>query len=224
MTHLLEAPCRECGAMTLADPSQLANVMCGPCRLADASVRATIPTLPAETPPSIYRVPSRLRGPENGVQRAESIPPEYVCPPARKGGCEHTPPRPVSDLCDLAWGSGWHREYRHSRGGVVGGTGKQLAVKDLWSVRFRRDGWMGYAVRRGDEWSSICIAGAELPPFLGCGLAELKDWLADPAVGGCLDQWVADIRARKAEQVAAQKERTKAAAATRGTKRIDHAD
>jgi hypothetical protein len=164
---------------------------------------------------------THFSAPENGSERVELVPPEFVCPPAREGGCEHVPPGPVSDLCDLAWANGWQHEYRHSRGGVVGGTGKQLAVADTWSVRFRRDGWMGYAVRRGAAWSSVCVAGEKLPPFMKLGVTGLKVWLAEP------DQpasWYAEVVRIEAERAAAQKERAKASAAARGTKRIDHAD
>lgn len=164
---------------------------------------------------------TNFRAAPGGSERAELIPPEYVCLPAREGGCEHGCPKPVSDLYDHAYGLGWTVEYRHSRGGVVGGTGKQLAVADMWSVRFRRDRWMGYAVRRGAAWSSVCVAGETLPPFLKLGVTGLKEWLAEPDRPA---SWYAEILRAEAERVAAQKERAKASAAARGTKRIDHAD
>lgn len=62
----------------------------------------------------------------------------------------------------------------------MGGNGKQLAVADLWSVRFRRGEWMGYAVRRGAAWDSVCVTGATLPPFMRLGVTALREWLADP--------------------------------------------
>ncbi len=160
---------------------------------------------------------THFSAPENGSERAELLPPEYVCGDA----CVHDLAKPVEDLRALAAGHGWQVLVQHSRGGVVGGTGKQLAVADMWSVRFRRDRWMGYAVRRGDAWSSVCVAGETLPPFLKLGITGLKEWLAEPERPA---SWYADIVKAEAERAAAQKARAKASAAARGTKRIDHAD
>ena len=51
-SHLVRVACvRRCGKQTLADPSQVANALCGPCRYAEASLVATIQRLPGETPP-----------------------------------------------------------------------------------------------------------------------------------------------------------------------------
>ncbi len=163
---------------------------------------------------------THFSAPQNPSERIELVPPEYVCRPAREGGCEHTPPAPVSTLADAAWAAGWQREVRHSRGGVVGGTGKQLAVADMWSVRFRRDGWMGYAVRRGAAWSSVCVAGASLPPFLKLGVTGLKVWLAEPDQPA---EWYAEVVRLEAERAAATKAKAAATRAAGGTKRIDHA-
>jgi hypothetical protein len=160
-----------------------------------------------------------LTGSEAGLkaERVGLVPPEYVC----GDECEHDEPKPVTDLHATAIDRGWYAEIRHSRGGVVGGTGKQLAVADMWSVRFRRDGWMGYAVRRGAAWSSICVAGVELPPFLKLGLNGLKVWLANPDQPA---EWYAEVVRIEAERAAATKAKAAASRAAAGTKRIDHAD
>lgn len=194
-SHLVRVACvRRCGAQTLADPSQLANALCGPCRLAEASVVTTIQRLPAKTPPRMVWSGSGSRGPEDGSERAELVPPEFVCGTL----CVHEVPGPVRDLCQVAEDHGWAYLETHSRGGVMGGNGKQLAVADMWVVRFRKPGWMGYAARRGDEWDSVCITGATLPPFLVLGVTDLRQWLADPE--GCGAEWRHAIRDRVARQ------------------------
>ncbi len=172
---------------------------------------------------------THFRAAPGGSERTLLTPPEYVCPPfgsTPEGGIKvgrfgcHEAPGPVEGLALDAWDHDWQVLTQHSRGGVVGGTGKQLAVADMWSVRFRREGWMGYAVRRGSVWSSVCVAGVDLPPFLGLGVTELGQWLADPARDA---SWYQAIRDRKAEQAAATKARAAASRAAAGTKRVDHA-
>lgn len=136
----------------------------------------------------------------------ELRPPESVCPLFVYGsgepGCGHDEPGPVRDLIGAALLAGWTVARGHSRGGVMGGTGRQLAVADIWSVRFRRPGWMGYAVRRGNTWDSVCVAGASLPPFLALGVTDLREWLADPEQGA---GWYEGIRLRVAAQKLAAK-------------------
>ena len=95
----------------------------------------------------------------------------------------------------------------HSRGGVMGGNGKQLAVAELWSVRFRRGAWQGYAVRRGSAWDSVCIAGATLPPFLALGVTDLRQWLADPERPGGVEvgAWIENLKAQSSKRAKASK-------------------
>ncbi len=89
-------------------------------------------------------------------------------------------PGPVDQLLTAAARAAWSTGVRHSRGGVVGGNGKQLVDADLWSVRFRRGGFAGYAVRRGDAWDSVWVSGEALPPFGLLGVTALREWLTDP--------------------------------------------
>ncbi len=172
---------------------------------------------PRETGFAWSSMGTHFRAASVALSGPELVLPEYVC----EDICAHPIPKPVADLAALADDHRWDVASRHSRGGVVGGTGKQLAVAELWSVRFRRDGWMGYAVRRGSAWSSVCVAGVDLPPFLGLGVTELGQWLAEPDRDA---EWYQAIRDRKAEQAAATKARAAASRAAAGTKRIDHAD
>jgi hypothetical protein len=137
--------------------------------------------------------------PEDGSERAELVPPEFVCPAS---GCDHAVPGPVADLRDLAIIKHWKVRVRHSRGQVMGGNGKQLDVADMWTVRFQRPGWMGYASRRGDAWDSVCVTGRTLPPFLALGVTDLKEWLAQPDQPA---EWYDKIRKRVADGALASK-------------------
>jgi len=206
-SHLVRVACvRRCGQQTLADPSQVANALCGPCRLAEASVAATILRLPAVAPPpmaqggyAVSLAPRAAERAENGCPICATARVEATCSYAghekavsgavvcRGEYCGHALPAPVHALDADAMAAGWDTVVRHS---VLGG-------KHVWSVRFRRSGaWAGYAVRRGDAWTSVCITGETLPPFLALGVTDLRQWLADPAA--CGEAWVEAARQRAA--------------------------
>lgn len=201
-SHLVRVACvRRCGKAALADPSQIANALCGPCRIAEASVAATISRLPAETPPPMVSggyVVSYAQRAENGCPvcatartvadcsytgHVEAASGAVVCP----SNCGHDRPGPIRDLFAAAAGYGWCADANHS----------VIAGKEIWSVRFRRgEEWAGYAVRRGDVWGSVCIVGRSLPPFLALGVTELKQWLAGPEA--CGEAWMREIRVKVA--------------------------
>lgn len=206
--------CRRCSAERVVYAAgQEGNVLCGACRITEASLATAISRLPAVPPSPVVGSGSGFSGPENGSQAVDQcpvcaatqreplctftghvppVPPELVC----MQYCGHPLPTPVYDLDDVAILAGWRTEVRHSRGRVMGGNGKQLAAADVWSVRMHRGTWMAYAVRRGDVWQSVCITGAALPPFLALGVTELREWLADP--DGCGPAWVDKIRGKVA--------------------------
>ncbi len=138
------------------------------------------------------------RAAEESAERKELEAPEFVCGTL----CMHEVPRPVRDLCALAERHGWTYREMHSRGRPVGANGKQLAVAEMWSVRFRRDGYAGYAVRRGAAWSSVWVAGVSLPPFGKLGVTLLGEWLAAPNRPA---SWYADVVAGKAASALAAK-------------------
>lgn len=169
--------CTRCGAHgVVAAPGQEVGALCGGCRLREASLATAISRLPAETPPPIVRPTLGRPEPQEAAQGVEVL----VCP----AWCVHSEPGPVTSVANVAADHGWSVAVRHS---VADGV-------DWWSVRFRRPGWMGYAVRRADDWSSVCVTGETLPPFLGLGVTELRTWLADPAA--CDDAWFAELRRR----------------------------
>jgi len=180
-------PCDRCGGISYTGPR------CTRCALAGA-------------PDTRFwggRKGQASSSPENRSERAEMVPPEQVCPLP----CGHDAPKPVEDLATFAFKADWRVMLGHSRGRVVGGNGKQLAVAELWSVRFRRGTWQGYAVRRGSAWESVCIAGETLPPFLALGVTELRAWLADPERPGGVEAeaWVENLKAQASRRAVAGK-------------------
>ncbi len=124
-------------------------------------------------------------------------------------GCEPSSwPAPVVSLaqeCELA---GWSVATAYARGCFPHGiTGRPLAERASYSVRFSRGAWQGYAVYTGGAWKSIMVTGAALPPFGQMGRTELSVWLAQPDQGPA---WYDEIRERRAAQKAAQREAAKA--------------
>lgn len=176
----VHADCTRCGAHgVVAAPGQEADALCGGCRLVDASLATAISRLPAETPPPMVWSRPESLGAQIGSGAVKVVP----CLP---GQCLHARPKPVHDLQGCAAGHGWAASVRHS---TVGGV-------DWWTVRFGRPGWGGYAVRRGDVWTSVCVTGETLPPFMALGVTELRQWLADPAA--CGEAWFAEVRRKVA--------------------------
>lgn len=117
-------------------------------------------------------------------------------------------PAPVTVLALECGELGWSVVTAYAKGCFPHGTtGKPLAVKESYSVRFSRRAWQGYAVYAGGAWKSIMVTGATLPPFGQMGRTELSVWLAQPDQAPA---WYDEIRARRATQKAAQREAAKA--------------
>lgn len=172
--------CTRCGAAgVVCAPGQEGGALCGGCRLQDASLATAISRLPAETPPPMVWSGSGDPELQGAAQGVEAVP----C----GDFCAHAQPGPVTAVWGAAVDAGWTALVRHSVVGVV----------DWWSVRFGRnlpDGgaFAGYAVRRGDVWTSVCVTGETLPPFMELGVTELRIWLADPAA--CGEAWFGEVR------------------------------
>jgi hypothetical protein len=220
LSGLLRTRCRICRtAEALAAPDQVGNAMCGPCRLAEASAATTIQRLPAETPPVGVLGGSEINYPQSGSQGAlvpcpvcatskieklctytghvPPVPPKLVCPP----GCPHPMPGPVQDLQALALRLDWKTSVVHSRGKPAGAR----TVSDLWSVRFRRLRWAGYAVRIGDTWKNVAVSGDTLTPLVSVlGVTELREWLKQPEQD---QEWYSKIKKRRADAALAGKTR-----------------
>jgi hypothetical protein len=133
---------------------------------------------------------------QSGAEPVQTPGPGFVCP----AWCVHGEPGPVTDLANVAAERGWRVRVQHSRGVLAGAS----TVNDLWSVRFRRPGWAGYAVRVGDAWKSVAVSGETLPPFLALGVTELREWLKQPERPV---SWYAAIRKRVRDQDLASKVR-----------------
>ena len=214
-SHLVRLPCGDCGrpGAAVVAPGQERNAYCGACRRARALASAKITGLPGVAPPpgvgTSEIASQRVACPvccETKVKKTctftghvPPVAPEMVC---RPGLCGHDPLGPVLDLYSFARSHNWQAVVQHSRGRVMGLTGKQLAAADMWSVRFRRGTWQGYATRRGEAWDSVCVTGAGLPPFLGLGVTGLRAWLADPEKPPA---WYEAVREHLAEQDLARK-------------------
>lgn len=206
LSSLVHVRCVRCRAPRVAcAPGQQSNALCGPCRSTEARSATRISRLPAVAPPRmVVEGSEKILAPEPS-QRVELIPPELVC----GDFCGHAQPGPVTELWRTAVDAGWSALVRHSRARNMQADGKQGAkVEDFWSVRFRRDDWAGYAVRRGDLWDSVCITGVALPPFLALGMTDLRQWLAAPERpdGVELGAWVAGISKRVRDQGLASKQ------------------
>lgn len=116
-------------------------------------------------------------------------------------------PSPVEKLACDGRERGWDVVSAYSRGCLPhGSTGAPTGVRDLFSVRFRRDAWGAYAVYANDAWVSIMMWGAALPWFPAGGVTDLREFLTDPARP---EQWFDGIRER--ERLAAERRKARAA-------------
>jgi hypothetical protein len=131
-------------------------------------------------------------------------------------------PAPVLKLAEFAREAGWDVRTQYAQGYPPhGSTGRPGALRDSIAVIFGnhpltdRQAYACYektASGSAWSWSGIMIRGSDLPPFSGCGVEELKHFLATPGMfAHDLRGWVAQIARRRAAQAAAAKARPKAA-------------
>lgn len=132
-------------------------------------------------------------------------------------------PASVLKLAEFAREHSWEVRTQYSRGCMPHATtGRPGALKDLIGLRFgahpmtERQAYAVYSRNASGgtwTWSSVMIWGPDLPPYGGCGTAELKDYLTHVTMPVTeIDQWVKRIRSMRAEQAAAVKARPKAPA------------
>lgn len=126
---------------------------------------------------------------------------EYPAPAvSSREGCEPASlgsdwPAPVLALEREARGCGWGTRRAYARGRFPhGSTGKPLAERETFSVRFGRDRWQGYAIYAAGAWASIMVTGKDLPPFAALNRTELSAWLASPRAAG--DEFYDVVRER----------------------------
>lgn len=138
---------------------------------------------------------------------------------SRDGVTAYTAPGPVTVLAALAKQHGWQVITQYATGymphGTTGKPGHEL--RESIAVRFgghpdtERQAYAVYAhpIRSKQwQWQHVMIWGPDLPPFAGCGLAELKTFLALPQLStGSLLEWVRHLRNDAKEVELLQKRR-----------------
>lgn len=134
-------------------------------------------------------------------------------------------PAPVLKLAEFAREAGWDVRTQYAQGYPPhGSTGRPGALRDSIAVCFGnhpltdRQAYACYekaASGSGWAWNGIMIRGSDLPPFAGCGVEELKHFLATPGMfAHDLKGWVAQIVAKRAAADEATKLRAKERAKT----------
>lgn len=128
-------------------------------------------------------------------------------------------PAPVLKLAEFAREAGWDVRMQYAQGYPPhGSTGRPGALKDSIAVIFGghplqpfRAGYACYEkTASGSDWAwdGIVIQGADLPSFSGCGVTELKEFLANPLLKtDNLLAWVRVIRERNETAALESKQR-----------------
>lgn len=131
-------------------------------------------------------------------------------------------PSAVLALAGYAREQSWEVRTQYSQGNVPHGTtGKPSVLKDVIGLRFGahpmtdRQAYAVYSRNASGAawtWSSVMIWGPDLPPYGGCGITDLKEFLREPdRPAPNMLAWVGVIRHRRERQEIEQKARAKAA-------------
>lgn len=207
MTDLRETYCR-CGELVMESPRSTIESMCMECRRIQEGVTWTgdrglgewHPTVGYLSPGSGWRQSLPLLAMENF--------PAPTCT-SRDDPASFSVPAPVLALAEYARGASWSVRVQVSQGRFPHGTtGKPGGLKDVIGVRFGanpgtdRQAYAVYAASVGKadwSWTSVMIWGPDLPPYGGCGIAELKAYLeyAARASAAALADWVDDLKSVK---------------------------
>lgn len=138
-------------------------------------------------------------------------------------------PEPAHALAGFAIKHGWDVRVQYALGRFPHATtGRPGALKDSIALRFgghaetERQAFAVYVRAHAPagtwSWQSIMIWGPDLPPYAGCGLARLKDFLMDApgAEAASLLAWVQMLKAEVAARaVLAEAERARKGPAAR---------
>lgn len=135
-------------------------------------------------------------------------------------------PTPVLALAEFARENGWEVRVQYAQGYPPhASTGRPGALKDSIAVIFGghpitdRRAYACYEKTAGGSawtWNGIQISGPDVTPYAGCGVTELKEFLATPErSASAVAAWVRGIKAVRRAQAAAVKARPKAAAKPR---------
>lgn len=131
-------------------------------------------------------------------------------------------PAPVLKLAEFAREHSWEVRTQYSQGHMPHATtGRPGALKDLIALRFGahpmtdRQAYAVYSKPYAHgtwTWGSVMIWGPDLPPYGGCGIADLRQYLSRPDwASAFLLGWVAAIKREHAEREAAKKAKPKPA-------------
>lgn len=225
-SHLMRTHCHKCGAGALAVPEMARRARCGGCLLADsgAGCGETVPVTPVVrqgVQPYTYNLGTPLPG---EVLHAAYPAPTYVGPAVQIIGDEPefdgVVPAPVMTLAEYAREASWEVWLQYSRGRFPHGTtGRPGAEKHVIGMRFGAHpmtGRQAYAVYScavsggAWTWGSIAVWGPDLPPYLGCGVTELRAYLGEYAAGvdtEVIKLWIDDLRSIAENGVAQRKAR-----------------
>lgn len=219
-SHLVRTRCKRCGeAEALCVPERRQTAVCGACALTEAGADGAQHGVPGP----VVRFGIFATGPL--AEAVETFPPPtYVGPVGWDEVLDQEfvqVPQAVLSLAEYARENSWEVRAQYTRGRFPHGTtGRPGAEKHVISLRFGghpmtdRQAYAIYATSVAGTpawtWGSIAIWGPDLPPFLGCGVTELREYLGGVGLIESFDVnvWVRDIkrgrefaeRARKARE------------------------
>lgn len=134
-------------------------------------------------------------------------------------------PAPVLKLAEFAREHSWEVRTQYSQGHMPHATtGRPGPLRDLIALRFGahpmtdRQAYAVYSRPAGGgtwTWGGVMIWGPDLPPYGGCGITELREYLGDHAFNDSTSQvlsWAIAVKEHRAEQEAAVKAKPKAPA------------
>lgn len=214
-SHLVSAQCRECGSKALCVPERARSARCGACLGGGVVVTGV-------KPGPVVRYGVFSMAPPEEVIREAYPQPTYI---GAVGGVDDIEfvqcPAPVRALAGYAREQSWEVRSQYTRGRFPHGTtGRPGAEKHVISLRFGghpmtdRQAYAIYArgVSGGTwTWQSVAVWGPALPPYLGCGLADLSFFLNADVVGSFSDErmltWVRELKDREAGKDDARKAR-----------------
>jgi hypothetical protein len=228
-TDLIETACR-CGVTVMRSPRSTIEALCMECRYADTGA------FPRFDPHGPWHPTVGYPAPGQGVRplqpAAEAFPaPQLTSREISDIGHDLAP---VAHLAALAQEYGWGVKIQSSRGNMPHGTtGKPTALRNLIGVRFGghvdtpRQAYAVYSkpVAGGTwTWSSVYIWGPDLPPYGGCGITELREFITFARTEDySLAAWVADIKAFRVVQEEHRKIAAKIRAAKGNTRASEEA-
>lgn len=217
-SHLVRTRCKGCGeAEAVCVPERRRTARCGACALTEAGADGAQHGVPGP----VVRFGIFAMSPPAEVV-AEFPKPSYVGPVGWSEVLEQIQvPQPVLSLAEYARENSWEVRAQYTRGRFPHSTtGRPGAEKHVISLRFGEHPMtdrQAYAIYASSvtgaaawAWGSIAVWGPDLPPFLGCGVTELREFLSCDAGAQFergIEAWVRDIKRRQGDAEQARKAR-----------------